>query len=139
MGNSSRYSGPTARLAYAIAWTMLVTAALLIPMKNIEQKMSFNDFVKTFFSLSIKTWDLIEAVYHIVIFAILTALWFWALVIRLPRNRSLVISIGFAVVLGIVTEIGQYFVHRSSMIFDVMADFVGVALCVIWLKCLSPS
>ncbi len=134
MGSSSHFTGLPARLMYALAWTLLVIVALLIPIKNVEHEMSINDFVTTFFSLSIKTWDLVEAIYHIVMFAILTVLWLWALVMRLPRNRSLMISIGIAVVLGIVTEIGQYFVHRSSMMFDMMADFVGVALCVVWLR-----
>jgi VanZ family protein len=101
--------------------------------------MSFNDFVISFFSLSIQTWDLVEAVYHVVVFGILTALWFWVLVTRLPRNQALLVSVGIAVVLGTVTEIGQYFVHRSSLMFDAMADYLGVALCVVWLNSLNQS
>lgn len=139
MGNSSYFSGPIARLVYALAWTALVIVALLKPANNIEQTISFNSFVTSFFSLSFKIWDFVEAVYHIIVFALLTAIWFWALVVHLPRNRALVISIGVAVVLGIVTEIGQFFVHRSSLMLDAMANFLGVALCVVWLKRSSPS
>lgn len=139
MKTSSRYSVPVARFAYALSWTTLVVVALLKPGNDSKHEMSFNDFVTSFFSLSIGRWDLIEAVYHVVMFAILAALWFWALVTRLPRNRALLVSAGIAVALGAVTEIGQYFVHRSSMIFDVMADYLGVALCVVWLNSLNQS
>ena len=134
MGSSSILSGPTARLVYALVWTTLIAVALLKPANNFKHEISLDSFVSSFFSLSIKTWDLVEAVYHVIVFAILTAIWFWALVTQFPRNRALVISIGIAMVLGIVTEIGQYFVHRSSLMLDAMANFLGIVICVVWLK-----
>lgn len=139
MGRASRFTSLTARLVYALTWTVLAVGALLKPANNISHEMSFNDFVTTFFSLSVNAWDLVEAVYHIVVFAVLMTLWYWMLVKRLPHDRALVISIGIATLLGTVTEIGQYFVHRSSLMFDVMADYLGVALCVVWLKITNQS
>lgn len=120
-------------------WTALVTILLLKPAAKQTHELSIENFLTSFFSMSFSTWDYIEAIYHIIIFVVLTALWYWALSIYISRNRILFVVIAIVVPFGLATEIGQYFVFRSSLMLDAMANFLGVAICVIWLKRLSHS
>ena len=88
---------------------------------------SFSSFSDSFFTLSIGVWGAIEAVFHVFLFAALTAVWQWTIVMYCNRGRSLLVAVCIAMVLAMSTEIGQYFVNRGSLLIDLLANFLGIA------------
>lgn len=134
MKKSIPFMGRSARCSYAFTWTVIVAILLLKPADKHIVEMSFENFLVSFFSVSFNTWDFIEAIYHIIIFASLTALWYWALLSYFSHKRTLLVVISAVSFFGLATEVGQYFVHRSSLMLDALANFLGIALFVVWIN-----
>jgi len=69
---------------------------------------------------------------HLVTFAITTLLWWWALITNWTSPTALLLAMGLASILGIVTELAQVFASgRSTTWYDLLANLCGV--CLIWL------
>ena len=118
----------------ALAWTTLVVVLLLIPSeKRIAHEHSLSSFFRSLFSLSLERSDLPELVTHIFLFGILTGLWYWTFIVYRSKRKALHLSIVIAVLLGIATEAGQYFVARGTSLIDLLANFLGIALLSAWL------
>ncbi|MDH5570473.1 MAG: VanZ family protein [Gammaproteobacteria bacterium] len=117
----------------ALSWTLLVVISLLKPGKeNLATEYSMAAFFTSFFSYPLSGWDVIEAIYHILLFVILTAIWFWLCGFYFNDRKALLIALGIALALGTTTEISQYFVYRGSRLFDLLANYLGIALFVFY-------
>lgn len=113
----------------ALSWTMLIIVVLLKPGSNtINQEHELSSFSTSFFSLSISRRDIKEALGHVILFAVLTILWMRVLIMHLARSQVTLLAISIAVVLAIGTEIGQHFVNRGSLLFDLLANFAGILI-----------
>lgn len=66
---------------------------------------------------------------HLAAFAVLAALWWWALAAHLPGRRALVIAVVVAVGTGLATEWLQTFTpDRHFQLSDLIADVAGALL-----------
>lgn len=62
---------------------------------------------------------------HIIGFSVLTWLWWWTLLPKLPSHRALFASVGFALIFGAMTEFAQIAVpDRSASWFDLLTNWV---------------
>jgi len=119
----------------ALSWTVLSVFVLLKPGNGtIDYEITLSSFIENFFSLSISRKDLSEAIGHIFLFSILTALWQRVLTMHFNRLNALLLTICIVGVLAIGTEIGQYFVNRGSMLIDLIANFLGISLSLFWAR-----
>lgn len=120
---------PTFRWFIVSSCTIFILTILLLPGKSDENyDSSFSSFFDSFFTLSLGLWGIIEAVFHVFLFATLTILWQWTIAMYCNRGKSLLFAVMIAMVLGIGTEIFQYFVNRGSLMIDLLANFLGIAL-----------
>jgi len=115
------------QLLVIFSWliTLVWTAVLVyLLMKPGSDSALAQPFLSSFFRLNFSRVDLIEAVAHIGMFGSLMVLWWWVLVRHYPARYAVTV----VVLLGMATEFGQYFVARSSIMLDLMANFTGIAL-----------
>jgi VanZ family protein len=119
----------------ALSWTLLVFIALLYPGNNlIQHKYLLSTFLATFFNLSLKHYDFIEAMGHVILFGVLTVFWVRVLGQYFQKTKVILLTIGIIAAVGIITEIGQYFVNRDSEFLDLMANFIGALLIMVWIS-----
>jgi len=119
---------PTLRWFIVSSCTIFILTILLLPgKKNGLYDPAFSSFVDSFFTLSLGRWGIFEAIFHVFLFATLTIVWQWAIVMYCNRRRSLLFAVLIAIVLAISTEIAQYFVNRGSLLIDLLANFLGIA------------
>jgi VanZ family protein len=65
---------------------------------------------------------------HIVGFAGLTGLWWWALLLWRPTDKALVLAVMIALVIGVFTELAQAAVpDRSASVFDLVVNGLTVS------------
>ncbi len=114
-----------------LVWTALLVYLLMKPGSGSPPAQSF---VASFFRLSFSRTDLIEAVAHVGMFGSLTILWWWTLASHYPTRYAVAATVIIVALLGTATEFGQFFVARSSMMLDLAANFVGIALSITCLR-----
>jgi len=123
---------PALRWFIVSSCTIFILTILLLPGKRDElYDPAFSSFVDSFFTFSLGLWGIIEAVFHVFLFATLTIVWQWAIVMYCNRRRSLLFAVLIAIVLAISTEIAQYFVNRGSLLIDLLANFLGISFIVL--------
>jgi len=126
---------PLIRWLIALSWTLLVIILLLKPGDiEVVHEYSFADFFESFFTYTLSRWGMFEAFVHVILFIILTTTWFWVLNLYYVKRNVLIIVISIAVALGTATEILQYFVNRGSLFIDLLANYLGVLLFIIFKK-----
>ncbi len=117
-----------------MAWTALVLIALLKPSSRIlTHDYSLDTFLYMFFSFDFKIYDYFEAAGHVLLFIVLTALWNLTLCKHVSQSQALRLTISIAVIIALGTEIGQFFVSRGSMLFDLLANILGISLTTTWI------
>ena len=117
----------------ALSWTLLVFIALLYPGHNlIQHKYLLSTFFATFFNLSLKHYNFSEALGHVILFGVLTVLWVRVLGQYFHKTQAILLTIGIIAAVGVITEIGQYFVNRDSEFLDLVANFIGAFLIMVW-------
>lgn len=109
---------PVTRYLLAGGWTLLVTVTLVQsssqPVVGPPAPPGAPDLER----------EILLTLGHIVAFSVLTALWWWALIPRRPEPRALFVAVGFALILGFITEIAQTFVaDRGASFYDVMVNW----------------
>lgn len=106
-----------------MAWTILIGVLMLLPSDTQVVDRTSGTFGGT---------DLTDAVGHVVLFGILTALWYAAL---LARPAALIRAAALALGLGIVLETAQSVVPgRGFSLLDFGANVLGPALSVATLR-----
>ena len=127
------FSNPAVRWLMTLSWTTLIIIILLKPGSKVENyELSFNAFISSFFSFPLSDkWVAIEAIVHVFLFGILTYLWHWSLIMSYAKKNAVLLAISVAVLLGIGTEVGQYFVSRGSLLLDLLANILGVVIATI--------
>jgi len=119
-----------------LAWTALLVYLLMKPGSGSPPVQSF---VASFFRLSFSRTDLIEAVAHVAMFGSLTVLWWWTLANHYPTRYAVAATVVIVALLGTATEFGQFFVARSSIVLDLVANFIGIALSIACLRFLPGN
>ncbi|MFK5948086.1 MAG: VanZ family protein [Methylococcales bacterium] len=120
---------PFIRWFCVLLWTISVISLLLKPGDNVPgHELAFSDFLTSFFFLEFNRYNFREAIVHVILFGVLTVLWQWALIRYMPRYWVLTLAFFICVVLGVGTEIGQYFVNRSSLLLDLIANLLGIVI-----------
>ncbi len=114
-----------------LAWTVLLVYLLMKPGSD---SLPVQSFIASFFRLSFSHADLIEAVAHVGMFGSLTLLWWWTLANHYPARCAVSITVVIVALLGAATEFGQFFVARSSLMLDLAANFIGIALSIVCLR-----
>jgi len=118
-----------------IVWTVLVLIVLLKPSsRSSTHDYSIDTFLYTFLRFDFEVYDYIEAAGHVLLFIVLTALWNLTLSRQVTQSQAFRLTISFALVIAFGTEIGQFFVYRGSMLFDLLANILGVSLTSFWIK-----
>lgn len=119
--------GRPSRAAIVILYTALLTIGLVQssahPIIGPSAPEDYNFF-----------WDMLLTTGHVIGFGLLVVLLWWALSASASASRlwSLLVAMGFALLLGIVTESLQNLVpDRSASLFDLLCDW-GVVLGVAW-------
>lgn len=74
----------------------------------------------------------LESIGHTIFFTILTRLWIRTLANYVPQRYVLWLTVGFATLLGVSTEIIQYFMAtRAASVLDLAANLLGVFFAVV--------
>jgi len=130
MKQLSVISKPAVRWLMTLSWTILIIIILLKPGNKVgSYELSFNAFISSFFSFPLgDKWVVVEALVHVMLFGILTYLWHWSLITSYAKKNAVLLAISVAVLLGIGTEVGQYFVNRGSLLLDLLANILGVLI-----------
>ena len=119
----------------ALSWTIMLVVVLLSPAKKTPaHELSLSVFLSTFFSWYSTRWDYIEASAHLVLFSILTAVWYLALSTKLLPRNALKFSIFISVFLAVVTELAQFFVHRGSLMLDLLVNVLAISIIAVWVN-----
>jgi VanZ family protein len=114
----------------AIAWTAF-SIFLLLRTSNSSTGNSERILELRWYS----RWSVFESVGHAILFAILTRLWIRTLANHVPRSYALWLPVSFAFLLGVSTEIIQYFMAtRGASILDLAANLIGILLAVVSLR-----
>ena len=130
-----KFSKPMFRWFCVTVWTSLVLVALLTPGSHAgREELSLSNFLATFFTFEMSGYDKIAATIHSFLFAVLVVILYWALVNYHHSRTALVRSIAICVVLGVSTEITQYFIGRGSEIIDLLANLLGIFFSVGMIK-----
>jgi hypothetical protein len=86
-------------------------------------------------SLLIGGSDATDAVGHVVLFGLLTAVWYSALRRSTADHRALLFAAALVLTIGALTEFYQRLVpDRGSNFIDLGANALGVATCVAWVR-----
>ena len=112
-----------------LAWTAFIVY-LLMKHGNTPS----GPFLASFFRMDFSRDELLEAVAHFAMFGTLTLLWWSTLIQHYPVRYALLATAMIAVLLGMGTEFGQYFVARSSVLLDLMANFAGISITMLCLQ-----
>jgi VanZ family protein len=84
--------------------------------------------------------EIILTIGHIVVFSSLVVLWWWALLPNLPARRALFVSVGFALIYGLITELAQSLVpDRSGSLYDVAVNWGATSLTALYILRLRRS
>lgn len=119
----------------ALSWTIFIIIVLLNPGKApMHYEFTLSSFFTSFFSLSMSRYELGEAFAHVILFGVLTLLWRRTLIMYFSHPDALILAISIAIMLAICTEVGQYFVNRGSLLLDLLANFLGIAFSLFWIK-----
>ena len=118
---------PKVRVLIAAILTIASLLILLWP-SDVSRHVSF---FSSFFSFELRPFDFIEAIGHIFLFAFVTLVWQWALVKYVALERAIFVTIVIVSTLALGTEIGQYFVNRSSLLFDLLANILGISFAIV--------
>jgi len=120
-----RYQHPL-RVLIALAYTALLTLVLIQSSANPV----VGPVAPREYNLA---WEIFLTTGHLVGFALLVFLIWYALATVAPSTRSLIVAVIFACLLGLITEYLQSFVpDRSASFFDLACDW-GVAFTVAYL------
>lgn len=118
------------RWSVALAWTGMTVFLMLSPGEE-----SAAEDLSRFFGGT----DVTDALGHILLFGVLTALWRWALLNRLPLQQTLGVAVAVGLALGTTTELAQFCVpHRGVVLIDLLANWIGSLAVVLALR-LLPS
>lgn len=109
-----------ARWLYALAYTLLVTVLLVQsssqPIIGPAAPPDPPDLER----------ELMLTLGHVVSFSGLVVLWWWAILALLPPPRALFVSVGFAIVFGLLTEMAQTLVgDRQASLFDLAVNWTS--------------
>ncbi len=108
------------RWSAALAWTALTVFLMLSPGEQ-----STAEDLSRFFGGT----DLTDALGHVFLFGILTALWWWTLMEHLPLPHALRAAVAVGLTTGIVTELARFFIpHWGVALIDLVANGIGVLL-----------
>lgn len=106
----------------AIGWTVLLGVLMLSP-----GKATFAEDVSRAFGGT----DLTDAIGHVILTAVETALVFNALRLMLPLWTALGAAAVFTAILGVLLELAQLYIpYRGVSVLDFSANALGVVLCV---------
>lgn len=134
MNRSSTSTIQTVYWIGTLAWTVLVLVVLLKPgPQPSTHDYTLEIFLYTFFSFDFRFYDYFEAAGHVFLFIVLTALWNETISKLGTQSQALGLAILIALVLAIGTEVGQFFINRGSLLFDLLANFLGMLLTFIWI------
>ncbi len=112
-----RFEHPVVRWLVTFAWTALVIALMVTP---------GDEPLVTGLSDAFGDTDLTDAAGHVVLCAVLTILWQWALIAHIPPSHALRIALGVALALGTSVELLQMFVpNRGVSLLDLLANWLG--------------
>ncbi len=113
-----------------LGWTALVIYLLLKHGNTVQA----GPFLTSFLRMEFTRDELLEAVAHFTMFGTLTLLWWWTLVQHYPVRYAVLGTVMIAVMLGMGTEFGQYFVARSSVLLDLVANLAGISIAMAGLQ-----
>ncbi len=133
--------GQTERVLMVVSWVITLgwTAVLIyLLLKPGSDTTATQPFLSSFFRMEFSRTDLVEAVAHVGMFGILTLLWQRTLARHCTTRCAILASIVFAGLLGTTTEVGQFFVARSSLALDLAANYTGIGLSMVFLVLLRP-
>ncbi len=118
-----------------LGWTALLTYLLLKP--GTAGVIGGSGFMDAFFRSDFSWTDIVEALAHVGMFGSLTLAWVWTLAFHFPARYAAVMTVIIVASLGMVTELGQFFVARGALALDLAANFTGIALSVAGLRLLA--
>lgn len=111
---------PLARWMAALAWTTLVGLLMLLPGED-----SIAEDTSGFFGGT----DMTDALGHVLLFGIFTALWYAVLVCYLAPAPALTGALVIGTTCGLLLELGQGFVpERGPSLLDLAANALGVLI-----------
>ncbi len=126
MINTHTLTHPALRWLYALGWTALALVALL---QSSSQPVIGPAAPPGPPSLER---ELLLAFGHVVVFSILTALWWWALSTVLNPRAALALAVLIALVMGTLTEIGQASMPDRSASWEDLTVNVVVTCLTAW-------
>ncbi len=107
------------------AWTALTVLLMTLP----AGEDSMIDELSGLFGGS----DLTDAIGHVILFGVLTALWRGTLALHGPPARALRLAVIIAVLLGTATEASRVLVaERGAAPWDLLANWLGAGLAALW-------
>lgn len=76
-----------------------------------------------------------DAIGHVILFCLLTFVWYYALRYRWNERTAFALAIAVVGLMGTVAELSQHFVpHRGMTLLDLLANWSGVLLFVLMRK-----
>lgn len=71
--------------------------------------------------------EITDAIGHVILYAVLTALWAWTLSLHMPERRAILTVAALGLILGLTLEAAQVYVEdRGSTLIDYGANMAGV-------------
>jgi VanZ family protein len=123
---SSGWKRPALRWVYAVGWTALLLVMLLQSSSQPVIGPAAPPGKPTLAR------EILLTTGHIIGFGVLTALWWWALVMRMPGRIALIAAMIISLTQGIVTEMAQATIpDRAASVFDLAVNGV-VTLVTAW-------
>ena len=120
---------PLPRVTAALGWTVLVCLLMLLPGKD-----SIAEDTSGFFGGT----DITDAFGHVLLFAMLTVLWYAALTCWLAPAPALKAVLAIGTVFGLLLELGQGVVpERGISLLDFAANALGVLAATVLLTAQS--
>lgn len=123
MINTVALTHPALRWLYALGWTSLALVTLL---QSSSQPVIGPPAPPGAPSLSR---ELLLTLGHVVVFSLLTALWWWALAASMNPHTALMVAVMIALALGTLTEIGQAAMpDRAASWVDLIVNWLATFL-----------
>jgi len=105
------------RWSVTLVWTSVTVLLMLSPGEE-----SAAEDLSRFFGGT----DITDALGHVVLYGVLTALWRWALLNHLSLQQALGGAVAVGLALGAATELAQFLIpHRGVALVDLLANWVG--------------